>query len=306
MVQPTALERVPSILFDVPPPIQEIWAKQSKPVVTATDNTIYILGVIGSEFTADKMIAALDAAGSTSPVTVAINSPGGDMFEGITIFNLLVNHPAKVTMKVYGIAASAASIIAMAGDDIVMETGASMMIHNCSGFVIGNAKDMRIAADIFGKFDASMQSIYASRTGKTAKAIAKLMDDETYMTAEETVNAGFADKTEQTTTIQTTGQNNMTETSSVERLSKIILAEGITGTKNRTAVAMKMATTSEMSAEEIVAFVVANVAEPGIPSVVTRTGANGLSSLEEPKNTQGNWDAVIKKINAQVANSRLN
>jgi membrane-bound ClpP family serine protease len=92
-------------------------------------------------------------------------------------------------------AASAASIIAMAGDKIVMGAGSFMMIHNCWGVVIGNQNDMRSAASTFAEFDAAMTEIYEARTGQSAKSIEKMMDAETWLRASEAIRLGFADET---------------------------------------------------------------------------------------------------------------
>jgi ATP-dependent protease ClpP protease subunit len=138
------------------------------------------------------MSAALRSIGKND-VTVQINSPGGDMFEGIAIYNLLRAHPAKVTVEVLGWAASAASIIAMAGDNIRMGLGSFMMVHNAWGMVVGNRHDMRDAADLFDGFDAAIADIYEARTGMKRADIEKLMDAETFMGPSEAVKNGFAD-----------------------------------------------------------------------------------------------------------------
>ena len=153
---------------------------------------------IGSDFfgdgvTAKRIAGALRRIGA-NPVSVQINSPGGDMFEGLAIYNLLLEHPAEVSVKVMGVAASAASVIAMAADRIEMGTGSMMMVHNSWGVVVGNRNDMAEASEIFAKFDASMQSVYAARTGQKPADITALMDAETFMTAEEAVAGGFADE----------------------------------------------------------------------------------------------------------------
>ncbi len=185
--------------WEAPADIQSKW---SGPQAAEADSgtTISIYDVIGSDpwsgdgFTAKRLAGALRAAGE-SPVEVLINSPGGDMFEGLAIYNLLRDHPAEVTVKVVGMAASAASIIAMAGDKIVMGAGSFMMIHNCWGVVIGNQNDMRSAADTFSEFDAAMTEIYEARTGQPKKSIEKMMDAETWLRASEAIRLGFADET---------------------------------------------------------------------------------------------------------------
>lgn len=153
----------------------------------------------GEGWTAKRMAGALRSIGS-KPVTVAINSPGGDVFEGLAIYNLLREHPAEVSVKVMGLAASAASVIAMAGDTITMGLGSQMMVHRSWGMVVGNSADFAAAVPIFEGFDASMTEIYAARTGLSKPEIAAYLDgpdkasDGTWFTAEQAVDAGFADQ----------------------------------------------------------------------------------------------------------------
>lgn len=191
-------QRPQNFQWDAPSDVLAKWAE--KPLAAESDdpNTISIYDVIGEDmwtgggFTAKRMAAALRAIGK-NPVTVKINSPGGDMFEGIAIYNLLREHPAKVTIDVMGWAASAASIIAMAGDDIRMGLGTFMMVHNAWGVVIGNRHDMAEGSKLFEGFDAAIADIYEARTGQSRKAIEKLMDAETFMGPSEAVENGFAD-----------------------------------------------------------------------------------------------------------------
>lgn len=163
-------------------------------------NTISVYDVIGVDWWTGEGVTAKRIAGvlrsiGKNPVTVNINSPGGDMFEGLAIYNLLREHPAKVTVRVMGLAASAASVIAMAGDEIEMGLGSFLMIHNSWGVVVGNQDDMRDAAATFAEFDAAMADIYAARTGGKAADIAQMMADETWLRAEAAIEAGFADAT---------------------------------------------------------------------------------------------------------------
>ena len=166
----------------------------------AEGNVISVYDVIGEDWwtgegvTAKRVAGALRAIGQ-KPVTVNVNSPGGDMFEGLAIYNLLREHPAKVTVRVMGLAASAASIIAMAGDEIEMGLGSMLMIHNSWGVVIGNQNDMRDAAETFAEFDAAMADIYVARTGGDLEAIKAMMDGETWLRAERAIEEGFADST---------------------------------------------------------------------------------------------------------------
>ncbi|MCV0371083.1 head maturation protease, ClpP-related [Filomicrobium sp.] len=184
--------------FDAPSDVLARWAERPLAADEDSDNSISMFDVIGEDFwtgggvTAKRISAALRAIGKKD-VTVKINSPGGDMFEGIAIYNLLREHPAKVTVQVMGWAASAASIIAMAGDEIRMGLGTFMMVHNAWGLVIGNRHDMREAADLFDGFDAAIADIYEARTALKRSEIEKLMDAETFMGPSEAVAKGFAD-----------------------------------------------------------------------------------------------------------------
>lgn len=164
----------------------------------ADDRTIGIYDVIGEDwwtgggFTSKRMAAALRSLGK-GPVTVAINSPGGDMFDGIAMYSMLREHPGEVTVKVMGLAASAASIIAMAGDEVRIARPAFLMIHNCWGCVCGNRHDLRDVSDQLEPFDAAMADVYAARTGDPVEAMAKLMDRETWIGGSAAVDQGFAD-----------------------------------------------------------------------------------------------------------------
>jgi ATP-dependent protease ClpP protease subunit len=186
--------------WDAPSGVLTKWTEHPLAAVPDADGdtTISIFDVIGEDgwsgggVTANRISAALRSIGSKD-ITVRINSPGGDMFEGIAIYNLLRAHPAKVSVEVLGWAASAASIIAMAGDDIRMGRGSFMMVHNAWGVVIGNRHDMREAATLFDQFDAAIADIYAARTRMKRADIEQLMDAETFMAAAQAVEYGFAD-----------------------------------------------------------------------------------------------------------------
>lgn len=193
-----AFQRPQNFQWDAPSDVLAKWAETPLAAASDDDNTITMFEVIGEDWwtgggvTAKRISAALRSIGKND-VTVKINSPGGDMFEGIAIYNLLRSHPAKVTVEVLGWAASAASIIAMAGDDIRMGLGSFMMIHNAWGVVIGNRHDMRASADLFDGFDSAIVNIYEARTGMKRADIEKLMDAETFMGPSEAVKNGFAD-----------------------------------------------------------------------------------------------------------------
>lgn len=126
-------------------------------------------------------------------VVISMNSAGGDVFDGLAIFNHLLNSPAKVTVKIDGLAASIASVIAMAGDEVIMAENAMMMIHNPWTLSVGTAADMRKSADLLDKTKKGLVNAYTMRTGMSDEEVSVLMDAETWMTAEEAVEMGFAD-----------------------------------------------------------------------------------------------------------------
>jgi ClpP class serine protease len=123
-----------------------------------------------------------------------INSPGGEVFDGITIYNLIKQHPANVTTYIDGLAASIASVIALAGDSVIMAENALYMIHNPWGFAMGDATEMRKTADLLDKVAGSLVTAYTSKTGKPDDDIQTLLDAETWMTAQEAKDAGFIDE----------------------------------------------------------------------------------------------------------------
>lgn len=135
---------------------------------------------------------------SAKNITLTMNSPGGSVIDGIAIYNGLRNHAEKtgatITVKVMGIVASIASIIAMAGDKIKMPKNTFMLVHSPSAALYANANEMRDMADLLDKFESSLIQTYVARTGKTAEEIKALLDAETLMTADEAVAMGFADE----------------------------------------------------------------------------------------------------------------
>jgi ATP-dependent protease ClpP protease subunit len=137
---------------------------------------------------------AEDLAGlDVDEISLRLNSPGGNAWDGIAIYNSLRAHKAKVKVTVDGLAASAASVIAMAGDELVMNLGSQLMIHDAWVVAIGNAEDLVHAASIIEKLSASMADIYASRAGGSSADWRAAMTAETWYTAEEAVDAGLAD-----------------------------------------------------------------------------------------------------------------
>ncbi len=163
------------------------------------DSTITIYEPIGYDWwtgegvTAKRIAGALRAIGSDVDVTVNINSPGGDVFEGLAIYNLLREHKGKVSVNIIGLAASAASFIAMAGDEIRIGRAAFLMTHNAWLIAMGNRNDLREIADWLEPFDMTLADIYAHRTGIDIDDIVKQMDAETWIGGREAVDKGWAD-----------------------------------------------------------------------------------------------------------------
>lgn len=161
---------------------------------------IYLYGDIGASFWSEGITAKqfkddLKALGDkVTDLDVHINSGGGDVFEGRTIYNLLLQHKAKKTVYVDALAASIASLIAMAGDEIVMGDGAFIMIHNAWGVAVGNAAEMQRVKDLLDSVSGTLIDTYAKRTKMPRDEIVALMDAETWMPAAEAVDRGFADK----------------------------------------------------------------------------------------------------------------
>lgn len=198
MPQARQVARPNGLQWEVSPKALERWAPGLM-AADKDDNTISILDPIGQDpwtgegVTAKRISAALRSIGADQDVVVNLNSPGGDLFEGMTIYNLLREHEGNVTVKVLGIAASAASIIAMAGDEILIARAGFLMIHNTWVIAVGNRNDLREWADTLEPFDAAMADIYAARTGLDTKKVGKMMDAETYIGGAAAVEQGFAD-----------------------------------------------------------------------------------------------------------------
>jgi ATP-dependent Clp protease protease subunit len=145
----------------------------------------------GGGVTAKTVRQQIDQAGTFTRIAVRINSPGGDAFEGIAIHNVLRAQKMPVDVFVDGIAASAASIIAMAGDNITMGSNAMMMIHNAWSFCSGDAGDMRKMADTLDKVSASVAQTYIDRAKLSAADVKEMMDAESWLGAQECLDKGL-------------------------------------------------------------------------------------------------------------------
>lgn len=149
-------------------------------------------GVSAKEFTA----ALDDLPDTVNEIRLHINSPGGEVFEGIAVLNALRAHDARVVAVVEGVAASAASFIACGADEVIMARNSELMIHDAWGLCVGNAEDMRELADDLDRLSDNIASVYAEKAGGDLEAWRAAMRRESWYSAEEAVEAGLADRVE--------------------------------------------------------------------------------------------------------------
>lgn len=164
---------------------------------------IAIYGEIGGwDMPASLFIEQVKAMGAVQQINLSINSPGGSVFDAITMFNYLRRTGAEIVVRIDGLAASAASLLAMAGDKIIMPKNAMMMIHNPWSFAMGNADELREQADILDRVGKALVSTYAGRTGLPEETISELLATDTWMTADEALEKGFATEVIDTAVMQ--------------------------------------------------------------------------------------------------------
>lgn len=149
---------------------------------------IGLWGVSASEF-----MAELNAHKAARAINLSVHSPGGNVLEGLAMYNALNAHSAHISGRVEGIAASAASWVLMASDHIAMPEDSYLMIHNVNGFAMGESEDLRQVADTFDKLQNSIVNIYVKRTGKDEADIRDMMKEATWMNADEALQHGFID-----------------------------------------------------------------------------------------------------------------
>jgi ATP-dependent Clp protease protease subunit len=161
----------------------------------ATGAEVVIYDEIGAYGVSAKgFLAELGALPDGTPLALRLNSPGGSVFDAVAIFNAIKRHSGMVTVWIDGIAASAASYIAMAGDEVVMPENAFLMIHDPVGVVMGSATDMRAMAEALDKIKGSLLQGYAAKSGRPQEEIAPLMAAETWLDAKDALDFGFADR----------------------------------------------------------------------------------------------------------------
>ncbi len=180
------------------------WQFRAKKDTGADEGELLLYGDIssstwwGDEVTPKQFKQDLDDLGNISTLNIYINSGGGDVFAGQAIYSMLKRHKAQKKVYVDGLAASIASVIAMAGDIVYMPKNAMMMIHKAWTIGLGNANDFRKLADDMDKIDESILVTYEAKTGLEKDKIIEMVQAETWLTAEEAVSYGFADEIEET------------------------------------------------------------------------------------------------------------
>ena len=170
------------------------WAKDE----TTQERTLYLNGVISEEtWWGDEVTPKLfkdELTAGSGNITVWINSPGGDVFAAAQIYNMLMEYKGSVTVKIDGVAASAASVIAMAGGDVYMSPVSMLMIHNPSTVAIGDSEEMLRAKALLDEVKESIINAYELKSGISRAKLSHLMDAESWMNANKAVELGFADK----------------------------------------------------------------------------------------------------------------
>jgi ATP-dependent Clp protease, protease subunit len=151
----------------------------------------------GDEITPKDFKSDLDSLGDIQTLNIYINSDGGDVFAGQAIYSMLKRHPATKNIYIDGLAASIASLIAMAGDKIIMPANAMMMVHRAWTVAMGNANDFRKMAEDMDKIDESIVTVYEAKTGMKQEDIISLLDAETWLTAQDALDNGFCDEIEE-------------------------------------------------------------------------------------------------------------
>ena len=174
------------------------WVRNEEPDSFGSDRTLYLDGEISDEtWFGDEVTPKLfsdELHAGDGNITLWINSPGGDVFAAAQIYNMLMDYPHDVTVKIDALAASAASVIAMAGTKVCMSPVAMMMVHNPATIAIGDTEEMQKAIEMLGSVKDSIINAYEIKTGLSRAKLSHLMDAETWMDANKAVELGFADE----------------------------------------------------------------------------------------------------------------
>lgn len=216
----------------------ELWNTGIRAADTS-DNTISIYEPIGYDWwtgegvTAKRISGALRAIGADKDVIVNINSPGGDVWEGLAIYNLLRQHKGQVTVRVLGIAASAASFIAMAADRIEIARAGFFMIHNAWTVTGGNRNDFTEMADFLGQIDGTIADIYAIRTGNDLAEMSNQMDAETWINGTTAVDQGFADGLLEVDAVDESASNFLPHQIAAKQMDALLAKQGVSVAQRR-------------------------------------------------------------------------
>ena len=183
--------------------MKKFWKWKDRTVVdeatqeSVTERTLFLNGTVAEEsWFDDDITPALfkeELMAGHGPITVWINSPGGDCVAAAQIYNMLIDYPADVTVKIDGIAASAASVIAMAGTTVLMSPVSLLMVHNPATIAFGDRTDMKKAIEMLDEVKESIINAYEIKSGLPRDKISKMMDAETWMNAHKAMEYGFAD-----------------------------------------------------------------------------------------------------------------
>ena len=188
------------------------WKNQTEENAPTPERTLFLNGTIAEQSWFDDDVTPQifkdELMSGSGDITVWINSPGGDCVAAAQIYNMLMEYPGNVTVKIDGIAASAASVIAMAGTKVCVSPVSMLMIHNPMTFAFGNTAEMQKAIDMLGEVKESIINAYEIKTGMSRAKLSRLMDAETWMNANTAVELGFADEILQR---ETSSENEMTE-----------------------------------------------------------------------------------------------
>lgn len=223
---------------DMPFPLAlDKWNPDIKAADT-TEKTINILDPIGYDWWTDsgitaKTIGAQLKSHAGADIIVNINSPGGDVFEGLAIYNLMREYTGHITVRVLGIAASAASFIAMAADEVQIARAGFFMIHNAWTGVIGDRNDMREVADFLEQVDGTIADIYHVKSGIDMAELAAQMDKETWITGKTAVDTGFADSYLDSDVVEEQTNNHAKERIAAQKLDIIMAKAGMTRSERR-------------------------------------------------------------------------
>ena len=173
------------------------WKNQATTEEAPAERTLFLNGTIAEESWFDDDVTPQlfkdELKAGTGDITVWINSPGGDCVAAAQIYNMLMDYQGNVTVKIDGLAASAASVIAMAGTEVQMSPVAMIMIHNPMTVAIGDSKEMQKASEMLSEVKESIMNAYEIKTGLTRTKISHLMDAESWFNARKAVELGFAD-----------------------------------------------------------------------------------------------------------------